>query len=187
VENLKKNMVFDITQLKKIRKQLELTQHQFASKAQISQSMIAKIESNRLDPTYSKVKKIEEALDLLTKEQEKEAKDIMNKSIISISQDEKISNIIKIMNKNDISQVPVINKDKIIGLISESSILNKDLDEVKNLIAKDVMDNSPPIIDKNSKVETVKQLLQYYPLVLIEDKGNLKGLITKADLIKSLV
>src|SRR3989338_9884210 len=180
-------MVFDITPLKKIRKQLNLTQHEFAQKAGISQSMVAKVESGRLDPTYSNVKKIEQALELLTKNYEKEAKDIMIKNIISVNKDEKISNIIKLMNKYTISQLPVLEKDKVIGLILESSILNKGLEDIKNLKAKDVMEEAPPIINKNAKLEVIKQLLRFYSLILIEDKGNLIGLITKSDLINSLV
>ena len=70
-------MVFDITHIRKIRKQLDMTQHALSKEIGISQSMVAKIESGRLDPTYSYVKKIEEALSRLTKHEEKEAKDIM--------------------------------------------------------------------------------------------------------------
>jgi len=81
-------MVFDITYLKKIRKQLNLTQHQFAKESQVSQSMIAKIESGKLDPTYSYVKKIEQVIQNLTKHYEKEAKDIMHKNIISVTTNE---------------------------------------------------------------------------------------------------
>ncbi len=44
-------MLFNIEHLKKIRKQLNLTQHQFAKESGVSQSMVAKIESNKLDPT----------------------------------------------------------------------------------------------------------------------------------------
>ncbi len=179
-------MVFDITQLKKIRKQLNLTQHQFALKAGVSQSMIAKIEANKIDPTYSNVKKIENALDLLTKNSEKEAKDIMVKDIISVNQNEKISNVIKLMNKYNISQLPVLDNNTVIGLISESSILNKNLDNIKNLKAKDIMEDVPPIIAQNTRLQVIKQLLLYYSIVLVKEKGNLIGLITKADIIKSL-
>ena len=180
-------MVFDITQLKKIRKRLDLTQHEFAIKAGISQSMVAKIEANRLDPTYSNVKKIEQALVLLTKKDEKEAKDIMTKNIISVNKNEKISNVIKLMNKHTISQLPITDNNKVIGLISESSILNKNLKDIKNLKAENIMEETPPIIDKNARSEVIKQLLKFYPLVLVKERGRLIGLITKADLINSLV
>lgn len=180
-------MVFDITQLKKIRKQIGLTQHQFASKAGISQSLIAKIEAEKLDPTYSKVKKIEQALELLTKALGKEAKDMMAKRIISIKPNERIPNIIKLMNKYNISQAPIIDKDNVIGLVSESSILSGNLKDINNLTANDIMTEVPPIISKNAKQEVIKHLLKYYPLLLVKDKDKLAGLITKTDLIKSLI
>jgi len=180
-------MVFDITQLKKIRKQIGLTQHQFALKAGISQSMVTKIESGKLDPTYSKVKKIEQTLELLTRNFGKEAKDIMTKKIISINTNEKIPNIIKLMNKYSISQIPVIDEENILGLVSESSILSKNLKDIRNLTANDIITETPPIISKNTKQEVIKYLLKYYSLLLVKDKVKLLGLITKTDLIKSLI
>ena len=180
-------MVFDITNLRKIRKQIGLTQYKFANQAGISQSMIAKIESGRLDPTYSKVKQIEQALESLTKQQEKTANEIMNKKIISINPDKKTSEIIKLMNKHNISQLPIIKNSKVIGLISESSILGKELDEIKKFTAKELMDEAPPIIDKNAGIEIIKHLLKFYPLILIREKEKILGLITKADLINSLI
>lgn len=179
-------MIFDITQLKKIRKQLDMTQFQFAKEARVSQSMIAKIESGRLDPTYSKVKQIEEAIENLTKHHEKTAREIMNKNLISVKPSEKVVEIIKLMNKYGISQIPVIENKKIIGLVSEFSILSKDLGELKSLTAKEVLVDAPPIISPNAEMKILKQLLRFYPLVLVEDGGNFTGLITKADLVNAL-
>src|SRR3989344_4848439 len=112
-------MVFDITQLKRIRKQLELTQQQFAQLAGISQSMVAKIESGRLDPTYSYVKKIEETIALLTKHEEKEAKDVICEKIYFVRKDAGIKEIINLMTKHEISQVLVKDGVDFIGLITE--------------------------------------------------------------------
>ena len=149
--------------------------------------MVAKIESNKLDPAYSNVKKIENALELLTKHYEKEAHEIMIKKIISVSKNENIANMIKLINKYAISQLPVLDNDKVIGLISETSILKSDLEDIKNLTAKDIMEEASPIIDKNARLEVIKQLLRFYPLVLVKEKGKLIGLITKTDLINSLI
>ncbi|MAG52494.1 MAG: hypothetical protein CMH62_00855 [Nanoarchaeota archaeon] len=180
-------MVFDITHLKKIRKQLNLTQHQFAKTAGLSQSLIAKIESGKLDPTYSKVKKIEQALEILAKKHEKEAREIMVRKIISVQQEEKATKIIEVMNKHSVSQIPILEKDKVIGIVSESSILSRGLEEIKLLKARDIMEEAPPIMAKDTKLEVIKNLLQHYSLVLVKEKGKLIGLITKADFIKSLV
>ncbi|MBI2672242.1 CBS domain-containing protein [Candidatus Woesearchaeota archaeon] len=180
-------MVFDIANVKKIRKQLGLTQFELAKKSGLSQSLIAKIESNRLDPTYSRVKKIEETFDLLTKNEQKEAKDIMIKHIIYVNENTKVIEIIKILNKHKISQVPVLKNENIIGLISESTILKNNSGNIKDLKAEDMMDNAPPIISGNTKIEVIKNLLKYYPIVLVKEKGKLTGLISKSDLINSLV
>ncbi len=180
-------MVFDISQLRKIRKHLDLTQHAFAKETGISQSMVAKIEAGRLDPTYSKVKQIEEAILRLMKKEEKQAKEIMTKEIISVSLNQKVNSIIELMRKNDISQVPVIERGNVVGLVSETSILSKNLEDLKKATAQDVMIESPPIISPETHMEIMRQLLNYYSLLLVKDKGKLVGLITRSDLMAGLV
>ena len=181
-------MIFDITHLKKIRKQLNLTQHQFAKESNVSQSMIAKIEANRLDPTYSYVKKIEKAIENLTKiqEEEKQAKDIMHKGIIAVKKNEKIEKALKLFSKNNISQIPVIENNKIIGLLTESSILNNLEKNIEDKKAEEIMEESPPVIAKNTKMEAITSLLKFYPILIIQDSGKLIGIITKADILKHL-
>jgi predicted transcriptional regulator len=61
------------------------------------------------------------------------------------------------------------------------------LEDIKNLTARDVMGEAPPIIDKNAKIELVKQILRFYPLILVKEEEKLAGLVTKTDLINSLV
>lgn len=180
-------MVFDITQIKKIRKQMGMTQHAFAREIGISQSMIAKLEAGRLDPTYSKVKQIEEGLLRMMKKDEKSAREIMTKKIISVSIREKVRSIIDMMRKNDVSQVPVIERGNVIGMVSETSILSKNLEDIGKATAQDVMIDSPPIIAPDTRMEVMKQLLNYYSLLLVKEKGKLIGLITRSDLMKSMV
>ncbi len=180
-------MVFDITQIKKIRKQLNLTQKEFALKAGISQSMVAKVESGRLDPTYSKVKQIENALEQLSNQHEKQAHDIMVKNIFSASPEIGVLKIIDVMQKKAISQLPIIEKERIVGIVTETSILSKNLQDIKNLLAKDIMDEPPPIISKNTRLEVITQLLRFYSCILVKERGKLIGLITRSDLVKSLV
>ena len=90
------------------------------------------------------------------------------------------------MNKNAIAQVPVMEKENILGLISESSILNKNIKDIKHLKAIDIMESIPPIIDKSTEMNVIKQLLKYYPILFIKEREKISGLITRADLIKNL-
>jgi len=57
---------------------------------------------------------------------------------------------------------------------------------LENKSVEDVMQESPPIINKNAKVSVIVSLLRFYPIVLVQEKGNLCGVITKADILRSL-
>lgn len=177
-------MVFDITQLKKIRKKLDLTQNQLAKEIGISQSMVTKIESGKLDPTYSYVKKIEKAINSLLKKEEKNAKDVMNKKIISVKGDIPLENIITLFEKHEISQVPVMKGNNVFGLVTESELLDQNFKEKK---AKDVMKESPPIISFETPISAITSLLKFYPIVLVKNKEKFVGVITKADILHNFI
>ena len=179
-------MVFDITQLRKIRKQLDMTQHAFANEIGISQSMVAKIESGKLDPTYSSVKKIEERVMHLTKKEDGEAKDIMCQKIFSVKKDENAKDAINLIVEKDISQVLVVERGNVIGLVTEAMLLSGDLDKIKEKKIFEVMGEAPPIINKNARMEVILQLLKFYPILLVKDAGKLVGVITRTDIIRNL-
>jgi predicted transcriptional regulator len=46
------------------------------------------------------------------------------------------------------------------------------------------MDETLPQVNENTPVSLISNLLQVYPAVLIVIKGNIKGIITKADFLK---
>ena len=175
----------ELGEIKHIRKKLGLSQTQLAHKAGVSQSLIAKIEAGLLDPTYTNAQKIFRAIDELSQKHELKAKDVMQKRLIAAKPDEDIKEVIKIMKKQGISQMPVISDTKCVGLISESIILDA-IDNKKAHYVRDIMGESPPLIEQNSSVDLVANLLRYYPMVLVTEKGIIQGLITKADLLSTL-
>ena len=178
-------MTYELEEVKKIRKKLGLTQTELAHRAGVSQSLIAKIESARIDPTYTKTKKIFAALSELEKKEEIKAEQLMTNRIISIGSDSSIKEAISKMKKFQISQLPVIDENKLIGLVSESTILDALLNS-KGKQLKEVMQESPPIVSKTSSIQVISNLLKYYPMVLVSEEGKLIGLITKSDLLGKL-
>ena len=178
-------MTSELTEIKKIRKSLGLTQFELAKRAGVSQSLIAKIESESLDPTFTNAQKIFSALSELEKKEEIKADEVMNKKIITAESHEDIKSVIAKMKKHGISQIPVVEGSSVVGILSESSLLDAVI-ENKGKFASDVMDEVPPMVSKNTSIHVVSSLLRHYPLVLVADSGKLAGLVTKADVINRL-
>ena len=154
----------ELIELKKLRKKLGLTQHDLAVKSNVSQSLIAKIESGNIDPSYSNAKKIIETLQNLNKTSEKIAKNMMQRNIIFLKHDETLKSAISIMRKHNISQMPIKKQDKVIGFISESILIDTLLEGSYSIVA-DVMEPTPPILPLNANQSAVAGLLKYYPLI----------------------
>ena len=182
-------MVYELDEIKKIRKRFGLTQTDLSKKADVSQSLIAKIESKRIDPTFTKVKKIFDVLDELKSKNELKAKGIMTKKIICVKPGDKIPTAINLMRKHEISQIPVIIGNNIIGLVSENNILesisSKGPEKIGKIIVRDIMHECPPVVSKKTSSSVLSGLLKYYPIVIVADEGTPKGVITKSDMLRT--
>src|SRR3989344_8683891 len=176
----------NLTEIKQLRRKYHLNQKELAQRAEVSQSLIAKIEAGKVEPSYSKAKLIFEALDQLREKEEAKAKDIMNKKISFAEMGEPLKEIIKTMKSKGISQLPVLSKEKVCGIITEGSILRKMLEqpEKSNLFkAEDVIEEAPPVITMNTGFRTISNILRDYPIVLVAERGDIKGIISKSDLL----
>lgn len=182
-------MRYSLRQIKRIRQQLDISQSQLAKLARVSQSLIAKIEAKRIDPSYSKVCKI---FDTLEEEQEKkqlQARQMMHKNVIFAQFDNKLPDIIVLMRKYGISQVPVRIGERICGLITEQGLLeaiSKKPHRISFLIAKDIMQEAPPAVSLSTRQKIIVQLLSENPIVLVTDKGKIVGVISKSDLFEKI-
>ncbi len=181
-------MQYELDEIKKLRKKHNLTQAGLAGLAHVSQSLIAKIESGNLDPSYSKVRKILDVLNNLSEKNEAKAADFMQRKIIFSSPSELVSEAAKKMRKHEISQLPVIEKNHVIGLVSEADILEiiskgKEISKIK---LGDIMEDAPPLIPKNTPVKVVMELLKFAPILVVLDSGKLAGVITKSDLLRKI-
>ena len=178
-------MPYELSEIKKIRKSLGLTQTDLAKRANVSQSLIAKIESGKIDPTFTKTKKIFDTLNDMENKEEIKAEELMNRKVISISPDDNIKESVEKMKKFEISQMPVIDGHNVVGLVSESTLLDALINKKSNKI-EEIMEESPPTVSKTASVKVVSSLLKHYPVVLVSESGKLAGLITKADLLGKL-
>jgi len=177
--------------LRRMRKNAGLTQKELAKKAGVSQSLIARIETRSVDPRLSTLQKIVDAL--LIEVEGKFARDIMKGPVITVDVKDCIRDVVKLMRKNGISQIPVLRDDLIVGSIQESTILErfaltKDVKEIFDFTADRIMEDSFPIVRDNDDVnEVIDLLFKGYPAILVHDGNKLTGIITKIDVILSAI
>jgi predicted transcriptional regulator len=186
-------MSSEINGIKKRRKLLELNQKQLAVLAGVSQSFIAKLESEKIThPSYNNMKKIFDALDREEGKITKKAKDIHNTTIDFANTSDTITKVAQIMNKHGYSQLPIHDeRNEIVGSLSEEAIRNymakgDKPEELPKMEAGDLMTDAFPQIDENYPVDTILSLLRYSQAILTTRKGKVVGIITKSDLFKLL-
>jgi predicted transcriptional regulator len=174
------------------RRLIGLTQQQLARLAGVSQSLIAKLESGKIDPSYTKVKAILDALERLHTESEVLAEEVLHEGVIKVQKSELVSKAVQTMAEHGISQLPVFDGKHSVGSISEKTIVGKvsagkDLSQISKLPVSDIMEEAFPQVGEDAPLPLISSLLQVYPAVLISTKGKVIGIVTKADLLKKMI
>jgi len=180
-----------LEEIERRRRSLGLSQKKLARMVGISQSLIAKIESRRINPSYLKAKAIFDLLESLERKRESKAKDILHKNVVGVASHEPVSKASSLMRQTGFSQLPVFDGKQVIGSISEKTMLNQILMgrnpfELSRLPVERVMDEAFPRIDEETPLTVISSILQHSPAVLVTKKGQVIGIITKADLLKEI-
>jgi len=141
------------------------------------------MESGLLDPSYSKTKRLFSTLDSLRHINEKKAKDVMEKKLVTVDSHAEIRHAIGMMKRYSISQLPVLAHDEVIGLVSESDMLDALVNHKSVRKVSEVMQDNPPSVSTNTSIDVVLNLLKFYALIAVKDKGKLVGVITRSDIL----
>jgi predicted transcriptional regulator len=115
------------------------------------------------------------------------AKDIMSSPVLSVKPYETVENVIKLMNRHNISQIPVIAGNKVVGSITEKTLVRQSLEyeDIYDHKVMEVMEEPFPIVSEDEDLEVVKYLLEEHPAVLVQDKaGRIVGIITRVDIFR---
>jgi predicted transcriptional regulator len=184
----------DLLEIKLMRDRLGWTQKKLAQACGVSQSYINKIERSEADPGYRKAKEIFRVLgEALAGQQnparKKTARDIMTRHAGYISSNQTVEEARRMMLKNDYSQLPVIDNGIVKGSITDRRLMsllsNTDDDVRPNQRVSEVMDRKFPVADLDTKLETLRHLLEEYPAVLVNKGSKEFGIVTKHDLLKA--
>jgi predicted transcriptional regulator len=79
-----------------------------------------------------------------------------------------------------------MNKNNICGLLTEGLILRKiaaNPEAINQLTVEEIMEDAPPIVSIRTGLKVILELLKDNLIVLVAKKGDIKGIISKSDLL----
>ena len=178
----------DFSQIKNLRKSLNISQKELGEELKLSQSTISRIENGTMDPPYSKFKMIYEFLEnekRSRKRSKKHAKDILTPKIIFIEPQSTVKDAVELMTKYNISQLPILENNQNYGSITSKRIQKYITDDpvILNLKVTDVKELPFPEVDKNWNVKDISSLLINYPAVLVKENKKFIGIITDSNFL----
>jgi cystathionine beta-synthase len=123
----------------------------------------------------------------------KSFKDIVNgrtmKRLVTIESNATVADAVALMKKYDIEQIPVMKEGISIGALSENGLFQKVFSnpEIKNAIVETVVENAFPVVDFETPVERLVNLItKENGAVLAKDEKGEYHIVTKYDVIHSL-
>ena len=149
----------------------------------VSQAHIAKIERGKVDPRLSTINKI---LRVLAEGKQKKSRDVMTKGVLFARPNDTILKISEVMMRHAISQMPVISGKKIVGTVTEETIIRNLRANLAEEKAKNVMDPPLPTVQEDTSIDVIRPILEEFPGILVARKKEIVGIITRSDLLKTI-
>ena len=166
--------------LKDRRTDLDLTQSELADRADVSQPLIARIEGGDVAPRLSTLRRIVTALDE-AESAVMHAGDIMHEGVVDVAPDDSVREAIDVMVKEGYSQLPVVRDGRPQGIISNSDIRRLDPDNAGELPVAEAMQESITAVEPDATLDEVNGYLNHQDAVMVVEDGQLRGIITEAD------
>jgi cystathionine beta-synthase len=112
------------------------------------------------------------------------------RELVSVAPDATVAEAVDLMTRHGISQVPVIDGEKIVGSIEEAGILSLLIDnpDERQRLVQDVMGDALPVVETDASVEELASRLGDRPgavLVRADAPGGYR-ILTKSDLLGAL-
>ncbi len=168
--------------IKQLREEAGLSQTKLAELAGVSQAHVAKIETEKVDPRLSTLNKI--LLVIEGSGKKTLCRDIMKKDIVSLKPEDPVKKAIELMHNRGISQIPILEGEVQVGSIREATIMRNLDKRLEQFTVGEILDKPFPVVDGRDSIDILPSLLDFHPAVLVSEKGKVKGIITKSDLLE---
>ncbi len=178
-----------LTEIRRRRTALGIPLGELAEAVGRSDATLSRIERGQIRPSYELVQRILnylEAQEGLTAPK-LTVSELMNRNLISTDSASSLSTAAKKMESGGFSQLPVVDDGHVVGALSESALLRALAQpNAHRLRVRDVLEPAYPVVEEGFPADLLPPLLGRYPAVLVGGKGQLQGIVTKADLIRGL-
>ena len=110
--------------------------------------------------------------------------------IVSVAPGATVRQALRLMNLHDVSQLPVMDGTTCVGSVSDWSMSAKSLENPKVLdqTVSDVMDAPFPVVEAAHAAESIVKLLsKSSPAVLVQEHGQIQGIVTRSDMLSFMM
>ncbi|HEV2316854.1 MAG TPA: CBS domain-containing protein [Thermoplasmata archaeon] len=178
-----------IAELRKRRISLGISLGELARAVGRSDATVSRIERGKIRPSYELVQKI---LGFLEGQEGQAsprlvARDLVVAELVTIDAGASLADAATLMERGGFSQLPVLDGSRVTGAISESTLLRALASPSgRRQRVRDIQEGAYPIVDTSFPAELLAAVFTRYPAVLVAERGQLRGIVTKTDLIRTL-
>jgi cystathionine beta-synthase len=106
-------------------------------------------------------------------------------TLITAAPGDEVKTIIRLMKQHGISQLPVLEGDKLLGIISESDLVQALLRDPENIDRpiEGLIDQSYVVVPPETPLARLAAIFGEGKVALVQDGGKVRGLVTKIDFI----
>lgn len=178
-----------LAEIRKRRLSLGLSLGDLAEAVGRSDATISRIERGQIRPSYELVQRI---LGYLEEQEgavapQLTAADVMNRQVVTVPADALLPAASQVMERGAYSQLPVLDNGRVTGSLSETGLLRA-LGQPKSRRSRvrEVQEPAYPQVDGRFPADLLASVLTRYPAVLVLQRGEVVGIVTKTDLIRGL-
>ena len=125
-------------------------------------------------------------------------REIMTKNVIAVSPTDRLVHARRQMVDNNVGRLPVIDDDKLVGMITSKDLMRAFIDfrknvpekyqksQIKEVLVEDIMSSNPSYVSKEMSITEVSKIMMetgYNGLPVVEE-GKVVGIITQTDILR---
>ncbi len=119
------------------------------------------------------------------------AKEIMNKIVTAATRKTNGRDLSVKLLSGMYSGLPVVDKGKVVGVVTEFDLLNAVLDgkDLQKIFAEDIMTKEPICVEEDTHVDEIIRIMTEKKIIRVPvvREGSLIGVISRCDILNSLI